>query len=372
MYNIVENATYRKSEAKMHGNTRINRPRKRFMRKIVSFFIVMALIISLILLVGYFVGLSFLQPVSGSDSAADKKVVIPKGASSKQIGEIMYQEGLIRNGLVFRLYLKSEGLDGKLQAGEYVLNTGMSTQTIVKRLVKGESAEFSFTIPEGYTTRQIAEKLEQAGLADKAKFMDLAAQGEFNHDFVKGIPEGPARLEGYLYPDTYKIASHTTEKQIIEMMLDRFATEITSDFKQKAAKQGLTLHQAVILASVVEREAQKDEERPKVAAVFLNRMKKGWKLESCATIQYALGVNKPRLFAEDLKIESPYNTYLHTGLPEGPIASPGKPSLESVVNPAAVDYMFFVVYEDGKHIFSRTLEEHNRAKAAYLNRLKKD
>lgn len=342
------------------------------MRKTVSFLVVTALIISLVLMIGYFGCLSLLQPISGSGSVTDKKVVIPIGASSKQIGEIMYKQGLIRNGLVFRLYLKSQGLDGKLQAGEYVLNTGMSTQAIVKRLVKGESAEFSFTIPEGFTTRQIADRLEQAGLVDKAKFMDLAAHGDFNYDFVKGLPEGAARLEGYLYPDTYKIASHTTEKQIIEMMLDRFAKEITPGFKQKAAEQGLNLHQAVILASIVEREAQKDEERPKVAAVFLNRMKKGWKMESCATIQYALGVNKPRLLAKDLKIQSPYNTYIHAGLPTGPIASPGKPSLEAVVNPAPVDYMFFVVYEDGKHVFSRTLEEHNRARAAYLNRLKKD
>lgn len=370
MYNIVEKAAYRKSEAKMHANIRVNRPRKRFVRKFVSFLVVTGLITALVLMIGYFGYLSLLQPISGS--AADKTVVIPKGASSKQIGDIMYREGLIRNGMVFRLYLKSQGLDGKLQAGEYVLGTGMSTQDIVKRLAKGESAEFSFTIPEGYTTKQIADKLEQSGLADKEKFMDMAAHGEFNYDFIKGLPEGPARLEGYLYPDTYKIASHTTEKQIIEMMLDRFNKEISPEFRQKAAKQGLSLHQAVILASVVEREAQKDEERPKVAAVFLNRLKKGWKLESCATIQYALGVNKPRLLAQDLKIQSPYNTYLQKGLPTGPIASPGKPSLQAVVNPAAVDYMFFVVYEDGKHVFSRTLEEHNRARAAYLSRLKKD
>lgn len=180
------------------------------------------------------------------------------------------------------------------------------------------------------------------------------------------MPNNEKRLEGYLFPDTYKVTATTTEREIIDMMLARFAREATPEFRQKAQKLGLTLHQAVILASIVEREAKVDKERPKVAAVFLNRMKKGWKLESCATVQYALGQPKARLLNKDLQIDSPYNTYKYSGLPPTPIASPGRASLQAAVNPANVDYLFFVVSQDGRHVFSRTLAEHNRAKAKYI------
>jgi UPF0755 protein len=176
-------------------------------------------------------------------------------------------------------------------------------------------------------------------------------------------------LEGYLYPDTYRITTQATEEEIVNMMLARFAREMTTEFREQARAQGLTLHQAVTLASLVEREAQKDAERPRVAAVFLNRLKKGWKLESCATIQYILGEPKARLLNKDLQIDSPYNTYRNYGLPPGPIAAPGRASLQAAVNPADEGYMFFVVAEDGRHIFSRTLQEHNRHKAQYLDRL---
>ncbi|PKM79692.1 MAG: endolytic transglycosylase MltG [Firmicutes bacterium HGW-Firmicutes-14] len=316
----------------------------------------------------YFNGL--LDPVGEPDKIVEKTVVIPKGANSGQIGRILANHGLIRNETAFRIYTRYRGMDNSLKAGEYRLDTSLSVPGIIDRLARGETATFTFTIPEGFSLKQIVDKLSAQKIIDRDRFVELVSSGEFDYDFLRGLPERPDRLEGYLFPDTYRITGETTENQIIDMMLARFAREITPEFKSGAAELGLSLHQAVTLASLIEREAQKDEERPKVAAVFLNRLKKGWKLESCATIQYILGEPKARLLNKDLEIESPYNTYLNKGLPPGPIASPGGPSLRAAVSPADVDYMFFVVSEDGKHIFSRTLSEHNRNKAVYLNSLK--
>lgn len=339
-------------------------------RKLFLSMVIFLLLFSAGLMSAYYSFTSLLKPVTGFGEGTNIVITVPPGANSAQIGDLMATRGLIRNKLVFQTYAAYLGLDSRLQAGEYNFNTSLSTPEIIARLAKGETSGYSFTIPEGYTINQIVDRLEEKKLINRAKFLDLVARGRFNYDFLQGLPEGPHRLEGYLFPDTYRITSKTTEEDIINMMLARFAQRITPEFREKAAKYGFTVHQAVTLASIIEREAKQDEERPKVAAVFLNRLKKGWKLESCATIQYVLGKTKSRLFERDLQIDSPYNTYKYPGLPPGPIASPGRPSLEAAVNPANVDYMFFVVFEDGKHIFSRTLKEHDRNRAAYLKRLK--
>lgn len=318
---------------------------------------------------GYSTYQSMLKPVD-PQKPQTKTVSIPAGTSTTKISKMLFDAGLIRNQLVFSMYSRSQGLAAKMQAGEYSLNTGMSVPEIIRRITGGEVDTLVFTIPEGYNLKQITDTLVGKGLVDRARFTELLAGGNFNYDFLQGLPAGEKRLEGYLFPDTYHINKGTTEEEIMNIMLARFAREITPEFKQKAGALGLTLHQAVTLASVIEREAAKDEERPRVAAVFLNRMKKGWKLESCATVQYALGTNKTRLLYKDLQVESPYNTYKYKGLPPGPIAAPGRASLLAAVNPAKEDYMFFVVSEEGQHVFSRTIQEHNRNKAKYISRFK--
>jgi len=318
---------------------------------------------------GYSAYNAMLKPVD-LQNPQTRSISVPAGASSLKISKILFDAGLVRHQLAFRIYSRYQGLANKLQAGEYSLNTGMSVPEIARRISGGEVDMLAFTIPEGYTLKQITETLAGKGLVDRDKFAGLLARGNFNYDFLQGLPAGEKRLEGYLFPDTYRITRGTSEEEIINLMLSRFAREITPEYRQKAGALGLTLHQAVTLASVVEREAAKDEERPKVAAVFLNRMKKGWKLESCATVQYALGTNKTRLLYKDLQVESPYNTYAYKNLPPGPIAAPGRASLQAAVNPANVDYMFFVVSEAGQHVFSRNIAEHNRNKAKYINRFK--
>ncbi|MDA8236206.1 MAG: endolytic transglycosylase MltG [Clostridia bacterium] len=317
--------------------------------------------------VGFMVGKELLSPVTPGSS---EKVVItiPGGASTGKVAAILTEQRLIKNDRVFSLYARFQGLDNKLKAGEYQFSPAMSVQEIVDALTKGVVTTYTFTIPEGYNTKQIAKVLVDKGYVNDEKFWQAVEKGNFEYDFLKGLPNGRQRLEGYLFPATYKITKGMTEEQIIDRMLKRFSQEITPEYKAKADKLGLTLHEAVTLASIIEREAVADEERPKVAAVFLNRIKKGMKLESCATVQYALGENKTRLLYKDLRIDSPYNTYLIKGLPVGPIANAGSPSLQAAVNPADVDYLFFVVSVDGKHAFSKTLAEHNRNKEKYIAR----
>lgn len=313
---------------------------------------------------------TLLKPAAAPSNATEKLIVVSQGASTGKIGDLLESEGLIKSSRAFRLYAKIYKLDGRIKAGEYNLSTGFSTPKIIGILVKGQIKSFNFTIPEGFSLKQIGDRLAEKGYVNRQKFNELIAQGSFDYDFIRGLPEGPARLEGYLFPDTYSITKDVSEQKIIEMMLARTAAVITPEFKAKAESLGMTVHEAVTLASIIEREAQLDAERANVSAVFHNRLKKGWKLESCATVQYILGQPKARLLEKDLQIVSPYNTYLNKGLPPGPIAAPGQPSLLAAVNPAQVDYMFFVVSGSGKHVFSRTLAEHNRAAAAYQSSLK--
>lgn len=340
-----------------------------FISVLKKIFLLVLVIILALAVYGYSSYRSMLKPVD-PQTPQTKTLSIPTGTSTTKISKMLFDAGLIRNQLAFRIYSRSQGLAARMQAGEYTLDTGMSVPEIIRRITGGEVDTLVFTIPEGYNLKQITDTLAGKGLADRARFTELLAEGNFNYDFLQGLPAGEKRLEGYLFPDTYRINKGTTEEEIINIMLARFAREITPEFRQKAGALGLTLHQSVTLAAIVEREAAKDEERPSVAAVFLNRLKKGWKLESCATVQYALGTNKTRLLYKDLQVESLYNTYKYKGLPPGPIAAPGRASLQAAVNPAPEDYMFFVVSEEGQHVFSRTIQEHNRNKTKYISRFK--
>ncbi|MBI4652416.1 endolytic transglycosylase MltG, partial [Candidatus Desantisbacteria bacterium] len=218
----------------------------------------------------------------------------------------------------------------------------------------GEFKKHKITIPEGYTAIEIAEFLQQKKLADKDKFLKLIN----DEKILRKYRIEANSLEGYLFPDTYLFFKGITEEKIIINMLNRFFTIFNADYEKKTREAGLTRHEVIILASIVEKEAIKDNERAIIAAVFLNRLKKHMRLESCATVQYALKKHKDRLWEEDLKVESPYNTYLYHGLPKGPISSPGKASILAVLYPDNVKYLYFVSRNDGTHEFSNTFREH--------------
>lgn len=311
--------------------------------------------------------LSALSPVSTKESARDVIIEVPHRATAAQVGKILKQNGLVRSPLVFRLYARWKGLDGQIKAGEYRLSNSLSTPELLCELVEGQPVMQTFTIPEGFTTAQVADLLASKGLIDREDFFSAVASEDFPYFFTRDLPGGNRRLEGYLFPDTYRITKGSSESSIINMMLKRFEKEIKDlNYKDRAGKLGLTLHQAVTIASMIEREAKIDQEKPLIAGVIYNRMKRGMPLQIDATVQYALGEVKPKIYYKDLEIDSPYNTYKINGLPPGPIAMPGRSSLLAAVNPAQTEYLYYVAKPDGSHAFATTLAEHRANKERYL------
>lgn len=306
---------------------------------------------------------SEIQPV---DSSGTKQVVIPPGSSTAQIGSILEEAGLIKNGSLFRYYVKLKGIGNHLQAGEYQLTAGLPIDQLIEPIEAGDVLvnTVRFTIPEGWNVEQIATALEAKGFVSKADFLKEVNEGEFpEFPFVAQIPQShdrKNRLEGYLFPETYEVKKGADAHEIISKMVGQFAKEFKPEWKETLKQRNLTVDQAVNLASIIEREVVADKERPIVAGVFFNRMRDGWMLQSCATVQFVLGKQRDRITFADLEIKSPYNTYINKGLPPGPIANPGRASLAAVVSPTKTDYFFFVTKKDGssEHFFSKTLEEH--------------
>ncbi|MGB9886874.1 MAG: endolytic transglycosylase MltG [Moorellales bacterium] len=304
-----------------------------------------------------------LAPVASSEATL-VKVQIARGSSSAVIANQLQEAGLLRSALAFRIYLYLQDMEGKLQAGEYRLSPGMSAPEIARTLTIGRVARYRVTIPEGYTLKQICARLVEAGLVNEQRFWEAAAKADFDYEFLRDGPSGSQRLEGFLFPDTYYFTRDMTEEEIIGTMLRRFRQVFTPEMEKRTRELSLTVRQVITLASLVEREAKLEQERPLVAAVFYNRLRLGMKLESCATVQYLLDEPRPVLRAEDTRIPSPYNTYLHAGLPPGPIASPGLSSILAALYPAEVPYLYFVANPDGSHTFSRTYAAHLAASRA--------
>lgn len=307
-----------------------------------------------------------LQPVK-TDSPQAVAVTIPSGANSKQIGQILEENNLVRDSRIFSYYVRYKGLSSRLQAGDYRFTPGEPLDSILGKLANGETyvETFTFTIPEGFTVEQIADRLAEQGVINKETFLKEVNEGTFSYDFVKNIPERPEikyRLEGYLFPETYEMKAGSTEREIIDRMLAQFAEEIKPEWQEELEKNKITLHQAVTLASIVEREVRSDKERAKVAGVYFNRLAKNMLLQADATIQFIFGEQKEIVTYDDLKIDDPYNTYLYPGLPPGPIASPGRQALAAAIYPEQHDFLYYVTKKDGsgEHYFAKTYAEHQR------------
>ncbi len=292
-------------------------------------------------------------------------VEIPRGSITSDIASILKEKNLIKSEIYFEIRIKNLGYDSQLKAGAYELSKDMDVDLIIKKLVDGNNKIESvrFTIPEGYTIEQIADKLSEQGLVEKERFIQLAKEGNFDFEFLNDIPDDidiKYKLEGYLFPETYEIRVGATEEEFIEKMLSQFEEEWKTEWDIVIEKNGLTMHQIVTLASIIEREVRVDDERPIVSGVFYNRLEDYWNLESCATVQYVLDKQKESLTYDDLEIDDPYNTYNNYGLPPGPIGNPGRSSLNAAVYPDDNQYYFFVTKKDdsGTHYFSKTYEEH--------------
>ncbi len=305
----------------------------------------------------------FNEPVDPSNTA-QVLFTVPAGASTNRIAEDLEVAKLINSALSFKMLSKELGSDGKMQAGDYKLSQAMSSQEIIDKMVDGDVyiETITFTIPEGYEAVQIIDILVETGLGNKEEIEDLLVNEPFDYKFLEGVDRS-YKLEGFLFPDTYEIRKGASAKEAIVLMLNKFDLVFKPEYYDLAAARGLTISEMVTMASIVEREAVRDDERARIAGVFWNRIDKNWKLESCATVQYILGERKPVLTYEDITIQSPFNTYIETGLPPGPISSPGEKSIIATVYPEDTEYMFFVTTDkgDGSHTFSKTLKEHNAA-----------
>lgn len=334
--------------------------------RIAKMLALLGLFIILLLAGGSYYLYAQLQPVAAGEEPVHKQVKIPSGTSVREIGQLLEEQGLIRNGTLFAYYAQSKGVGNRLQAGLYNFQVGQTIDELLLAMENGNAVvdAIRFTIPEGLHVEQIADRLAEQKLIDKAAFLKEVNEGAFpEFPFVAQIPRNKDRkyrLEGYLFPETYEIEKGATEHEIIAKMLGQFQKELKPEWLQALKQRDMSLDQAVNLASIVEREVVVDKERPIVAGVFYNRIRDNWMLQSCATVQFVLGKQRDRITYADLEIDSPYNTYIKPGLPPGPIASPGRASLEAVMHPAEHDYFFFVTKKDGssEHYFSKTFEEH--------------
>lgn len=309
------------------------------------------------------------KPATAAMDVINVDVTIPKGASTETIANILKDKDLVGSALYFRIMAKISGDDGKFQYGDYTFNTGMDEDEIMKMLLtQGEKKEtMSFTIPEGYTAQQIADKLETEGICKADDFLEVVYDAGFGYKFIDGIPVRNIKLQGYLFPSTYEVYQDATAKDIVSTMLQQFDEIFIDKYYDRAEELGYTVDEIITIASIIEREVKVDEERAKVAGVIYNRLDVDMKLEMCSTVMYALDKPKDRLLYSDLETESPYNTYLYEGLPVGPIANPGEASIIAALYPEKSDYLFFVLVDEetGAHEFNQTLDAHNAAKDKY-------
>jgi len=286
-------------------------------------------------------------------------VDIPQGAGSRAIGQRLVGGGVVRDALTFRVALWMSDDGRKLKAGEYRFDHPMTPLDVLGKIARGEVYTIAVTFPEGLTIPEMAKIFEAHGFGPRAAFVAAAA----DRSLVADVDPAAKDLEGYLFPDTYLLPRKTDASRLVKMMVERFRKALTPEIADGARARGMSVRQLVTLASIVEKETGKADERPIVAAVYANRLRIGMPLQCDPTVIYALtraGTYDGNIRREDLAVDSPYNTYRVAGLPPGPIASPGKPSLAAAAHPADADYLYFVSRNDGSHEFSRTLEEHNR------------
>ncbi|HZR97811.1 MAG TPA: endolytic transglycosylase MltG [Chloroflexota bacterium] len=304
-------------------------------------------------------------PVSDDSTAVLFRV--EPGQSAAQIGEALQRQGLVRSAQVFRLLVEQEGVAGHLAAGEYELSPSMSAREVVAALARGRVRRgLSITVPEGWRAEEIAWKLDVIAPGAGGEYLAGVYDAErFAADL--DLPPG-ASLEGFLFPDTYEWRPEDGAGGLVDRMVREFLQKFDGRRREAASARGLSLREAVTLASIVEREAMLPEERPLIAAVYYNRLALDMPLQADPTVQYALAepqvpapgdlLWKRELSLSDLDVSSPYNTYRKRGLPAGPICNPGLSALDAVAQPATTDALYFVARSDGSHVFARTLDEH--------------
>lgn len=302
----------------------------------------------------------------GTASIVNVDVTIPQGASTETIANILKENGLIDSPVYFRVLAKLKGVDGSFQKGDFSLNTGMEEEAIMTILTtEGEKRETTtFTIPEGFTLEQIAERLAAKELCTKEEFMAAAQNGNYGYRFLEDVPDRNLRLQGFLFPSTYEVYTDATAEDIVSTMLNQFDVIFKDEYYDQAERLGYSIDDVVKIASIIEREVRVPDERPLVSSVIRNRLDINMNLEMCSTIMYVLDKSRDRVLLSDLEIDSPYNTYRNPGLPVGPISNPGEASIIAALYPEDTNYLYFVLVDDatGSHEFNSNFNDHVNAK----------
>jgi len=323
------------------------------------------------------------------EDAREVTFVVESGESVSQVADELYRVGLISDAAVFRRLVQYHGADASIAAGVYALRPNMTMKEIMDGLQHGRIATTTITIPEGWRSEEVAALLDESGIVPAEGFLEVVRGGVSALDttgasstsdtsegssaarfgFLADRPEGsPAGLEGFLFPDTYQFPKDSEATRVVDIMLQNWERRVSTDLREKAAARGMTVYEVMTLASIVEREAVVDDERPTIAGVYLNRLAREMRLEADPTVQYALGQDPETgrwwvsLSTEQVQnTDSPYNTYRVGGLPPGPICNPGLAAIQAVVNPEPTDYLYFVANKragDGSHVFALTFDEH--------------
>jgi UPF0755 protein len=332
-----------------------------------------AIYASCIVVISIFIALFILYTINDMSGITKPDVVvgveIPKGAKTSQIADILHKNGVIDIPLVFRLYSKMTKADGKYQYGPHNLNKNMGYSEIIRVLEStplDPKDQISVTFPEGFTVEQIAAKLEENNVCDRASFITASKEDVLNYDFIKTLPKNPNRirkLEGYLFPDTYKFFIGEAADSVVKKFLDNFKKHISTQMLADMNAQGLTYDKMLTIASIVQTEGLNSDVMPDVASVFYNRLNNPNQypyLQSDATVLYVMLTRKVWLNNDDISNKSPYNTYNHKGLPPGPICNPGIDAINATIHPSTTQYYFFVTDSDNIYYFSKTLAEHEK------------
>ena len=319
-------------------------------------------IVLIALLVLGFVGteIYMFRSSPSTDQIEEKIIYVRPNSSLKEICKTLQDEKIISNATYFNLYVRWKGASTKIKSGELRFYTNAKPKEVLNILIKGHPVLYPVTVPEGFNIYQVADRLSEAQLVDKKKFLDACIDKEF----IESLKITGSSVEGYLFPDTYAFSKYLGEKLIIKRMVDRFHEVFTPELEKKAKQLQLSKKEVIVLASIVEKETGAAFERPLIASVFHNRLKKGMKIQSDPTVIYGMWERySGNLTKTDLQERTPYNTYTIYGLPVGPIANPGRDSIKAVLLPAKTDYLYFVAKNDesGTHIFSKNLKEHNAA-----------
>lgn len=293
-------------------------------------------------------------------------VQVREQMTAADIAAELHDEELIVSPTWFRFIVTATGQGQALKQGEYTIRSHMSLYEIISKLESGKSEAARLVIPEGYTARQIAKEVDRLGIISEADFLAAANRSDHLYAYMEGNRQVSVKTEGFLFPDTYFIHNSDTADDLVKMMLDNFDKHLTQEMKKGIADKGMSIYQFVTLASLVEKEAKFDDDRLLIASVFQNRLQAQMKLQSDASVSYATGTHKSAYDLDEIEYDSPYNTYLHAGLPPGPIGNPGEKSMESILKAPETSYMYFVADAQGHNYFAMTYEDHMKNVHQYM------